>query len=81
MLTQREYVRLKSRMTRAKNSGNPHKVIAEAEYAVNIFNAHGWPDSWPTWRNALEDASWKLRLRCEYAASDRADSLVDLLFF
>lgn len=60
MISQREYVRLKGRLTRAKNSADPRKVVAEVRYAVAIFNAEGWPDSWPNWRIALDDAAFTL---------------------
>ena len=56
MIAQRDYSRLKGRLTRAKNSGDPQKVMAEVRYAVGVFNSQGWPDNWPMWRIALEDA-------------------------
>lgn len=56
MIAQRDFVRLKGRLTRAKNSGDKSKVMDEVRYAVSIFNADGWPDNWPMWRIAVEDA-------------------------
>ena len=55
-LTQREYSTLKSRLTRAVNSKNADKILAEVENAVEVFNAKGWPDDWNRWRIAADDA-------------------------
>lgn len=56
MIDNATYRNLKSRLTRAKNSGDPQKVMAEVEHAVAVFNDKGWPDAWPTWRCAAWDA-------------------------
>ncbi len=60
-ITKQEYAKLKSALTRAKNSGDGHKVLAAVEAAVEVFNEKIWPDDWPLWRIALEDASWDAR--------------------
>lgn len=52
----RELPKLKSRLTRAKNAGDPVKILTAVEAAVEAFNRFGWPDQWSTWRIALEDA-------------------------
>ena len=65
-LSQREYSRLKSRLTRAKNalarSPQEHKatqaakVVAEVDYALTVFDARGYPDQWHDWERSKEDA-------------------------
>jgi len=55
-LTQAEYKRLKTRLTRAHNSGDPDKVIAEVDYAMGIFEEKGYPDAWSRWEGAKRDA-------------------------
>jgi hypothetical protein len=52
----RELPRLRSALTRAKNSGDPVQVLAAVEKAVDGFDRFGWPDAWSTWRIALDDA-------------------------
>ena len=37
-LTQKEYKRLKTRLTKAVNSKDDDKIIKECNYALNIFN-------------------------------------------
>jgi hypothetical protein len=59
-LTEREFVILKARLTRAKNSGDPEKVIAETKHAFAIFEEKGYPDAWNNWRIAEEDARLEL---------------------
>lgn len=48
--------RHKSALTRAKNSGDPQKVIVACERARDDFNTNMWPDAWPTWNIAYRDA-------------------------
>ena len=45
-------------LTRAKNSGDPAKVIAACEAAVRDWNSPGnyWPDDWSRWQRALDDS-------------------------
>ena len=71
MLTQREYAILRSRLTRAKNKG-PDAVVKEVKHAVSVFNEKGWPDRWPAWRVALEDAALEFRLSALHADDDAA---------
>jgi hypothetical protein len=51
--------RQRAALTRAKNSGDPNRVIVACRDAVREWNQPGamWPDDWPTWRNALWDAT------------------------
>lgn len=60
MLTKRQHTTLKGRLTRAITSGNPRKVIGEAQRALAIFEEEGFPDDWHRWDRALGDATWEL---------------------
>lgn len=60
-LTQKEYVNLKRRLTRAKNSEDPAKIIDEVLYAQAIFEEKGYPDSHFDWERAYDDAQIMLR--------------------
>lgn len=54
-LTQREFVNLKSALTRARKKG-PQAVFRECNRALAIFEEKGYPDSWHTWERAKGDA-------------------------
>jgi hypothetical protein len=56
---QRQYVQLKSRLTRAINQGQPGKIIDECIAALAIFQATGYPDDWTRWLRAMHDAILK----------------------
>ena len=60
-LTQREFITLKSKLTRAKNSGDPQKVLAAANEALAIFDEKAAPDNWHLWQRAKEDAEWAIQ--------------------
>ena len=45
----------KSALTRAKNTGDPLKVIGACQAARTDFEGVGYPDNWPTWTCALAD--------------------------
>jgi hypothetical protein len=62
-ITNEEFRRQKSALTRAINSGDPEKVLRTVEKTVKEEWAGNtaWPDDWSRWRNALEDASQKAR--------------------
>lgn len=62
-LTQQEYRNLKTRLTRALNSGDHRRVIAECDRALALFDEKGYPDDWHRWQIAHADAT----LRLEYA--------------
>lgn len=62
-ITKAEYAKLKSSLTRAKNSGDPMKVLAAVEAAVAVFNEKIWPDDWAMWRISLEDAAQEARMK------------------
>lgn len=55
---QREFVKQKSALTRAINSGDPDKVVLACRNAVREWNqpARSWPDDWARWQRALDDA-------------------------
>ncbi len=60
-LDQKEFRNLKSRLTRAKNSGDPAKILVECNRAFAIFEEKGFPDAWHRWNIALDDARHALR--------------------
>lgn len=91
-LPKREYIsnaefrKLKSALTRAKNSGDPERVLKAVEDAVEVFNAKIWPDDWAMWRVALEDAaqdaqrrSWEMDRTEDWDEYDRLVALADEL--
>jgi hypothetical protein len=56
---QREFPKQKAALTRAKNSGDPQKVLAACKAAVKVWDEIGaWPDVWHTWNIALSDAAY-----------------------
>lgn len=59
----RAFARHKAALTRAKNSGDPQKVIDTVVATVREWNAadYPWPDSWAMWNIALQDAVSDLR--------------------
>ena len=59
-LTQSTFRNLKSRLTRAINSGDPLKVQRECLHAWRIFEAQGYPDAWHRWKAADDDAAFAL---------------------
>lgn len=75
-ITKEEYRKLKSALTRAKNSGDPKKVLAAVENAVAVFNAKIWPDDWALWRIALEDASSAARMAARGSNEDEYQQLL-----
>lgn len=66
LLTKQEYSTLKRNLTRAQRSSDDPVVVAEKVYeavkaAVKLFDERVWPDDWPRWRIALDDAATRLR--------------------
>ena len=55
------YRNLKSRLTRAQNSGDPLKVLAECKNFQAVAGNSVWPDDWHRWKVAAEDALHLLR--------------------
>jgi hypothetical protein len=68
----------KSRLTRAINSKDPQKVLAEVHRTVNEwqrapFNGM-WPDDWARWQRALDDAlGWRSTMHLRYVSTLRLD--------
>lgn len=80
-ISNEEYRRLKSALTRAKNSGDGMKLLKTVEAAVAIFNAKVWPDDWNLWRIALDDAAVKARhVDRDYDLSDELHAASMILF-
>ena len=47
----------KAALTRAKNSGDPEKVLATCRKTVKEWNEIGaWPDDWALWQRTLDDS-------------------------
>jgi hypothetical protein len=59
-LTNAELKSLKAALTRAKKKG-PDAVVAEANRAMGIFEAKGYPDCWSDWERAKDDAEFEKR--------------------
>ena len=55
--------RHKAALTRAKNSGDPEKILAAAQAALDEFEVEGWPDQWSLWQRAKDDAVYTIILR------------------
>lgn len=55
----------KGRLTRAKNSGDPRKVIAAVAEFDAYYSQPGkvYPDDWARWERAKDDALFELRRR------------------
>ena len=51
--------RQRTALTRAVKSGDKGRVVVACRDAVREWDAPGamWPDDWPTWQCALEDAT------------------------
>lgn len=53
----KEMPKLKSKLTRAKKSGDPDKVIAVVQEAYAAFDRWGaYPDNWHLFKRAEDDA-------------------------
>jgi hypothetical protein len=55
-VTNADYRRQKSALTRAKNSGDPLKVLDAVEKVLDEWSGKAWPDDWSRWSVALYDA-------------------------
>ena len=58
-LSQSEYRRAKTALTRAVNGGDPAKILATVRSARLLFDHRGYPDSWANWPRALHDISYQ----------------------
>lgn len=66
-VTKAEFTRQKSRLTKAKNSGDPGAVLAAVETTLAEWSGKAWPDDWARWSRALDDAYYA------YVRSERAE--------
>jgi hypothetical protein len=55
-LTQKEFVQLKTQLTKAIKSGNHARIIEVCDTAFAIFEQKGYPDNWSNWQRAKDDA-------------------------
>ena len=85
-MSNQEFRKHKSALTRAKNSSDPERVLKAVEDAVSRFNETIWPDNWASWRIALEDAaeaaqrkSWEMDRTEDWDEYDRLVALSDEL--
>ena len=62
-ITTKSYRAAKARLTRAVNSGDPHKVVAEVTRTFAEWDAgdFAYPDDWHRWQRALDDAEYAIR--------------------
>jgi len=73
-ITNADYRRQKSALTRAINSGDPVKVLDTVEKTLDEWSGKAWPDAWHRWNIALNDA-WYAYERHSY--DDRLTEVVD----
>jgi hypothetical protein len=62
-ITAKQFRAAKSRLTRAINSGDPAKVVAEVTATFAEWNDgdYAYPDDWHRWERARLDAEMALR--------------------
>lgn len=70
-LRQAEFKRLKTKLTRAVNSGDDARIIRTVDEAMAIFDEQGSPDAWQNWNRAKEDALVRQRYARVDAVSAR----------
>jgi hypothetical protein len=59
----KELPKLRSALTRAKNSKDNDKVIAACKHAFARFEIIGYPDQWSNWQRARDDAENNKRMK------------------
>ena len=55
-VTNAEFRRQKTALTRAINSRVPVQVLATVEKTLDEWSGKAWPDDWSRWARALDDA-------------------------
>ena len=62
-ISNKDFRRQKTALTRAINSGDPIKVLLTCRATYQEWNDNNviWPDDWARWRNAWDDALYSLR--------------------
>ena len=73
-ITNADFRRQKTALTRAINSGDPVKVLDTVEKTLDEWNGKAWPDAWHRWSVALDDAFWAYQRHDYY---DRLTEVVD----
>lgn len=63
--SQANYLSRKRKLALAQTSGDLKRIIRVCTEAATSFNTLGWPDNWPMWRNAYDDAVSKLQRQGE----------------
>lgn len=63
-----QYRAQKARLTKAKNSDDPKRVLEAVEKTLEEWDGKVWPDDWHRWSVALSDA---------FFAYDRSDARYD----
>lgn len=58
---QKEYRAIKGKITKAKNSKDPHKLIKVINEAERVFNEVGFPDCWMHWESLRDSARYQIR--------------------
>ena len=79
-ISNEDFRRQKSALTRAKNSGDPMKVLRTVEKTLKEWQGHAWPDDWSMWRRALEDAAWEARQAGDYDTYHELEAASIILF-
>lgn len=70
---QAEYKKLKSALTKAEKSGDPEKLLAEAERGLSRFEATGaYPDDWSRWERAKDDATLAISRKPKLSAGEQS---------
>jgi hypothetical protein len=73
-ISQADYRRQKTALTRAINSRVPVQVLATVEKTLDQWAGKAWPDAWHRWSVALSDA-WS-----QYTRGDQTDPAVEARF-
>lgn len=80
-ITNDEYRRQKTALTRAINSGDPKRVLATCERTAEEWASTVWPDDWSRWPNALRDAASKARYQDgDWDLAEELDAAATILF-
>jgi hypothetical protein len=73
-ISQADYRRQKTALTRAINSRVPIQVLATVEKTLSQWDGKAWPDAWSRWSVALTDA-WS-----QYTRGENTDAAVEARF-
>lgn len=70
-ITQADYRRQKTALTRAINSKDPLKVLVACERVLDAWQGKCWPDDWSRWSVACYDA-WLAYERSRFSDSSES---------